>query len=394
MKCRFLYLVGDLHTGGLERQLCYLLQAMDLKRYNPAVAVWSYRGQNIHVPQIEALGIPLYRFPQTLSGPAKLQEFRRLVRELRPEVVHSYSFYTNFAAHWGTLATPAIPLGSVRNDFKLEQENSGWWLGRLSGRWPRNQISNSFSAVKSAREICSQFVPKQIHVVRNGLDLTHFQKSALPTDGPVSILGIGYLMPAKRWDRLLTAARDLKQQGFDYQICIAGDGPLRGALKNQAQNLGVADRTQLIGHSDDIPKWLANSTFLVHVSDGEGYPNAVMEAMASGRATVVTDAGDVPFLVDDGKTGFVVRRGDHATLVERIARLIRNRDLCRSMGEAGRAKAEREFRLDRLVEETLGAYRMSGWHDSQTHVTWQKPSGFIDCEGHSCSPSATRKDCL
>jgi glycosyltransferase involved in cell wall biosynthesis len=81
-----------------------------------------------------------------------------------------------------------------------------------------------------------------------------------------------------------------------------------------------------------------------------------MEAMATGRAVVATDSGDVPFLVDNGETGFVVRRDDNGALVEAIARLITDPALCDRMGRAGRAKAEREFGLERFASETLAAY--------------------------------------
>jgi glycosyltransferase involved in cell wall biosynthesis len=90
-----------------------------------------------------------------------------------------------------------------------------------------------------------------------------------------------------------------------------------------------------------------------------------MEAMACGRAVVATDAGDVPSLIEDGKTGFIVRRGDDVALVSRCVTLLVDHDLCRRMGIAGRAKAEREFGLDRLVAETLVAYRAAGWRDVQ-----------------------------
>jgi glycosyltransferase involved in cell wall biosynthesis len=89
-----------------------------------------------------------------------------------------------------------------------------------------------------------------------------------------------------------------------------------------------------------------------------------MEAMACGRAVVAMDAGDIPHLVEDGKTGFVVRRGDDATLVARLITLITDWQLCQSMGEASRARAEREFSLDRLVSETLAAYKAAGWKDA------------------------------
>ncbi len=364
MNCRLLYLAGELHTGGLERQLCYLLQAMDRQRYKPAVAVWNFREEDVHVPPIRALGVPLYSLPGRPSRVAKLKEFRCLVRQLEPEVVHSYGFYTNFAAYWAARGTQTIAVGSVRSDFAWAKKGSGPLLGRVSARWPRDQICNSFAAVESARHSRSPFVPRRLCVIRNGLDLERFRCNPVATDGRVCILGMGYLLPVKRWERLLEAARDLKQKGFNCLTRIAGDGPLRGFLEQQAEDLGVADGVEFIGHADDISGLLADAAFLVHTSDSEGCPNAVMEAMACGRAVVATDAGDIPWLVEDGKTGFVVRRGDKAMLVERMVRLITDRDLCRRMGEAGRAKAEREFGLDRLVAETLAAYRAAGWRDT------------------------------
>jgi glycosyltransferase involved in cell wall biosynthesis len=186
----------------------------------------------------------------------------------------------------------------------------------------------------------------------------------LVTNGKVHILGVGSLFPVKRWDRLTLAALALKQRGLDFHIRVVGDGPLHASLKQQAHTVGLGDRLEFIGHADDIPGLLAEATFLVHTSDKEGCPNVVMEAMACGRPVVATDAGDVPHLVEDGKTGFVVRRGDDATLVERMATLIIDHDLCRRLGKAGRAKAEREFGLDRLVSETLAAYRAAGWKDA------------------------------
>ena len=157
---------------------------------------------------------------------------------------------------------------------------------------------------------------------------------------------------------------NLKQRGLHFLVEIAGGGPLRESLERQARDLDITDRVRFIGHADDIPGLMATSTFLAHTSDVEGCPNVVMEAMACGRAVVAMAAGDIPSLVEDGKTGFVVPRGDDAQFVERLATLITNRELCRQMGEASRVKAEREFGLHRLVEETLNAYREAGWRDS------------------------------
>jgi glycosyltransferase involved in cell wall biosynthesis len=364
MSCRLLYLVGQLGPGGLERQLCYLLQAMDRGRYRPAVAVWRYHEGDAYVSHIQALGVALHPLPCGSSSGVKLRAFRRLIRRLRPEVIHSYTFHTNFAAWWAALGTKAVAIGALRSDFTRAMRETGPWLGRLSARWPRTQIFNSLAAAEIAQRSRSPFTPSQLYVVRNGLDLRHFRAVPLSTTGQTCILGVGSLLPVKRWDRLLRAVLSLKRRGLDFAVRIVGDGPLRGTLKQQAQALGVTERVEFMGHLDDIPGLLADATFLAHTSDSEGYPNVVMEAMACGRAVVATDVGDTSSIIEDQKTGFVVRLGDNAALVERMATLIADRELCRGMGEAGRLKAEREFGLDRLVSETLAAYRAARWKDS------------------------------
>jgi glycosyltransferase involved in cell wall biosynthesis len=149
----------------------------------------------------------------------------------------------------------------------------------------------------------------------------------------------------------------------DVRFRIAGDGPLRPALETLAGDLGISRAVEFLGATHDIPAFLRGAKFLVHTSESEGCPNVVMEAMAAGRAVVATDAGDVPYLVEDGKTGFVVRRGDDDTLVNRIATLLTNRDLCQQMGDNARARAEQEFDLHSLVTGTLDAYRAAGWKD-------------------------------
>ena len=363
LSCRLLYLIGQLRSGGSERQLYYLLKSMERNRYQPEVVVWTLREADMYVSKIRALGVPLHSFPNGSSRASKLGAFRRLVMQINPDVVHSYSFYTNFVAFWATRAMKTITIGGVRNDFDWDKDDTGPLLGRLSGRWPCRQIFNSYAAAETVRHSKSLFVPRECFVVRNGVDLECFPSLPLSANGKTQILGVGSLFPVKRWNRLISASVMLKQRGFDFLIRIVGDGPLRASLTQEVKDLGVAEYVKFIGHSDDIPKLLAEATFLVHTSDKEGCPNAVMEAMACGRAVVATDVGDIPFLVEDGTTGFVVPCGNDEALVDQTARLITNTDLCRRMGKAGRVKAEREFGLARLVSDTLAAYQAAGWQD-------------------------------
>lgn len=358
---RILYLVGQLGPGGMESQLYHLLKSADRERLKPAVAVWNYRRNDTYVSRLGALGINLYGFEGIRLRAKKLLALRCLVRRLSVEIIHSYSFYTNIAAYLSVLRTNTIAVGSVRSDFDFDRKASGPLLGRLSSRWPRNQIFNSRTALENATRSRTLFSPRRVFVVRNGVDLTEFKCTSPMGGEKVRILGVGSLLKIKRWERLLVASRELKRRGLDFVIRIAGDGPLRGDLETQVRDLGVTDQVKFIGHSDNVACLLSNSHFLVHTSESEGCPNVILEAMASARPVISTDAGEAPFLIEDGKTGFVVGRANDEALVDRVATLIRDPDLCRRMGKAGREKAEREFGLDQFVTATFDAYEALGW---------------------------------
>jgi ribulose kinase len=114
---RFTYIVGQLGPGGSEAQLVLLLEAMDRSRYQPAVIVWNDGSMNAHAGRLQSLNVPVYSLSGYRSGGMKLAACKRLVRRLRAEVVHSYSFFTNLAAYVSARGTSAVPIGSVRSDF-------------------------------------------------------------------------------------------------------------------------------------------------------------------------------------------------------------------------------------------------------------------------------------
>ncbi|UVT16971.1 MAG: glycosyltransferase [Nitrospira sp.] len=234
-------------------------------------------------------------------------------------------------------------------------------MWRLCGRWPSAQIFNSFTGERNAKQETVLFRARRSYVIQNGIDLDRFSLRPPPERG--YILAVGSICVGKRWDRLIRAATLLASKGLHLEVLHVGSGPLREELETMVRNLHIEHLFRFLGARRDVPDLLAGAAFLVHTSDEEGCPNVIMEAMACGRAVVATDAGDIPYLVEDGKTGYVVPRGDEPALVERIATLLEGRELCRRMGEAGRIKAEQAFGLDRLRAETFTVYRAEGWED-------------------------------
>jgi glycosyltransferase involved in cell wall biosynthesis len=147
------------------------------------------------------------------------------------------------------------------------------------------------------------------------------------------------------------------------ELEIAGEGPERSRLEGLVAERGAGDVVRLPGNREDVPALLRSARVVAHVSASEGCPNAVMEGMAAGRAVIATGVGDVPDLIADGESGFIVDPEDDGALTDRLERLLSDDALAARMGRSARAVAEREFGLDRLVAQTLDAYRAAGWRE-------------------------------
>ncbi len=363
-RCRLLYVVGQLGLGGLERQLYYLLATLERSRYRPALVAWNDNPNEKYYRDIAALKIPIYGLPTPASPIVKLRAFRKLVRTLLPEVIHSYGFHTNFAAHYAAAGTKALAIGSLRGDFSTEKRSGGTLRGALNTRWPYVHISNSALCAENVRGHQGPFAPRRIIVVRNGLDLNRFSCSGKSGETRGYVAAVGSLLRVKRWDRLLESVKILQTQiTATVRVRIAGEGPLRSELEGQAKSLGISKNVTFEGTIEDIPAFLRGAKFLVHTSESEGCPNVIMEAMASGIPVVAMAAGDIPHLVDEGRTGFVVPPGDKESLADRIATLMTNQYLCQQMGERARKRAEQEFDLHSFVTRTVGAYKAAGWNE-------------------------------
>jgi glycosyltransferase involved in cell wall biosynthesis len=361
-----LYVVGQLGLGGLERQLYYLLANLDHARYRPAVVVWNLNPHDKYYRDFEALKIPICGFPADWSPPSKLKALRTLAREIAPEVIHSYGFHTNFAAYYAAWGTGALAIGSLRGDFVRSKRGGGSFRGALNARWPVCHISNSVTSADGANRAGGLFTPKRVFVVRNALDLRCFKCASDISKKRDYVAAVGSLLPVKRWDRLLRVIRIVMDEGRkDVHVQIAGDGPLRPALEKLAGDLGISENVQFLGAISDVSAFLNGAKFLVHTSENEGCPNAVMEAMACGLPVVAMEAGDIPYLVEDGRTGFVVPQGDEMASTERVSQLLGNNELCVRMGLAACEKAKQEFTLERLISETLAVYRAAGWRDER-----------------------------
>ena len=176
---------------------------MNQARYCPGVVVWNLNHNDKYYKDIEALTIPLYGFPPEWSSLAKLKALRTLTRQLKPEVIHSYAFFTNFAAYYAAWGTGSLAIGSLRAEYNAHKRSNGLIRGMLNARYPAYHISTNTPSADAANHASSFFAPKHVFVVRNALDLNLFKCASEASRKRYYVAAVGSLLPVKRWDRLL-----------------------------------------------------------------------------------------------------------------------------------------------------------------------------------------------
>lgn len=287
----------------------------------------------------------------------------RVIAMHAPDVVHAHDPHTvamaSMALSFGVGAKVPALVASRRVDFHL-QKNS-------FSRWKYRQVARFIAASEAIAEVLvADGVPRaRITVVHDGIDVdrvTHVPAADLhqefwfPRGAPV-LVNVGALVPHKGQKFLVEAMARVRRAVPDAQLVIFGEGELRAALEAQIRDLGLDKHIVLAGFRDDVLALTRSADLFVMSSVTEGLGSTLLDAMAMGLAVVGTSAGGIPEAVTDGVTGVLVPPGHSDALADAIVRLLGDDAARRRMGEAGRARVEAHFGVDRLVDGTLDVYR-------------------------------------
>lgn len=165
------------------------------------------------------------------------------------------------------------------------------------------------------------------------------------------IFNVGRLIPQKGQKYLIAAFNKISHS--NWKLVILGDGPLRNDLKNQVKELGIEDQVLMPGSVIDVDSWYSKASIFAFSSISEGFPNALLEAMASGLPCVSFDCDAGPRdIIDHGRNGFVVKLRDVDGLTAILNDLINNEDLRKKIGQNAIAVRD-TFEIKKIGKEYL-----------------------------------------
>ena len=357
----------DLGEGGAQRLTLATCAALDRRRYRPVLL--CARGDGPLVEPARALGLPV-RALGRLRRPFDLTAISLLAEELRDlgaDIVHvplysRASPYLRFAAHLA-----GVPLVVVQ-DWSLPGRLPA--LRRTADRLLRGGARFVAASWAQERELRQSGVPAAaIAVVHAGIDVERFGAGAearpaaraalgLPADSadaPVALVA-ARLAQAKGHDDLLAVLPAVLASAPRLQVLLAGEGPLAGALAERLRREGLEGSVRLLGHVEEMAELYAAADFVVLPSRVEGLPSVLLEAYAARRAVVATDVGGIPEALTDGMEGRLVPAGDRAALAAAIVELANAPALREAMAARGRARVERDFRMDPSTRRLEAVY--------------------------------------
>lgn len=274
----------------------------------------------------------------------------RTRRTRRARLVHTYHGHV-FEGYFSSRSTQAF-LGVER------------WLGRRTDALiaispqVRDDVLQTYRIARA----------EQVHLIPLGFDLDRFaaigsaERSRaraeldLPADA-IAVTTVGRLTGIKQHGLFLEMAARLARRSPHFVFLIVGDGELRGELEAHVDRLGLASRVRFLGWRSDLDRIYGATDVFVLTSRNEGTPVALIEAMASGVASVSTDVGGVRDVITAPDVGQLVPFGDAEGLADAVARFADSPALRDQVGRSARTAVVERFHLRRLVADIDRLYR-------------------------------------
>jgi glycosyltransferase involved in cell wall biosynthesis len=348
--------------GGAQIHVRDLAGAAAAQGHSPSVItsgsgtfIEDLRGLGIPVRVLRHLGVPIH----PLRDLRALREIHAALVELRPDLIAAHS---SKAGILGRLAGRSLRVPVV---FTVH----GW---AFTPGVPPLQAAVYRQAERLVAPLATKFITvseydrqlglaariagaDRMVTVHNGMPDIAEDRRADPGRVPVRLVMVARFGAQKDHATLFRALAQLRDHR--WELHLVGEGPLMGEMQSLARELGVAERVQFLGQRNDVDRILSQSQISLLVTNWEGFPLSILEAMRAGLPVSASSVGGVSESVTEEETGYLVPRGDARRLRDRIERLLTSPELRIRLGGNGRARYQREFTLTHSVNRTLDVYR-------------------------------------
>lgn len=359
---RIAYVIPTLDQSGAERQLTLLAGGLPGDQYEPHMIALNRGGHYADVLQEQ--GVPVHVLGKRFRfDPLTWWRLRSLLHRLQPQIVQSFIFAANsYVRLPGVCPSNAKVIISERC---VDVWKSGWQKSldrRLADRM-HMMTANSDSVAAFYRDEIG-IASEQLTVIPNGIPKARSVSNGqlhkeLGLSPDCRIIGfVGRLAPQKNLRDLVWGFHLLKQAApSPVALVIIGEGPQRDSLAQFLTDLGTRDLVHFLGHRDDASELMQDFSIFCLPSGFEGMSNSLMEAMACGVPSVVSDIPPNLELIRHEKNGLTFPVGKAPDLAKAVLRLLSDDELSRRLGKAAQGVIAAEHSVAALVQRHEELYQ-------------------------------------
>lgn len=372
---KILFFVSSMHAGGAERVAATLSGGWARQGHEVTLAPTYTRKGKLFYPldpgvRVEWVADRMGWAGRTPLAPfVKLWALRRMVRAYRPDVIVSFLTNVNVMVLMATLGM-GVPVIVCERTNPAVSSSATPRLRRLRRRLYPHAAMVTVQAEASLAPMM-KLVPgmRQLAVVPNPLPPELPAPRAYEDAGAASpdtgrrhrLVAMGRFVPSKRYAGLLDVFERLAPRFPDWDLAIWGDGPLRGELENRVARAGLEGRVLLPGRTPAPWRELLASDLFVLTSEVEGFPNALIEAMALGLPCVSVDCPSGPReITREGRDAVLVPLNDEAALEQALAGLMADSPGRARLGGRGALSVHERYGLEHVLAHWEKLFRDAG----------------------------------
>lgn len=332
-------------------------------RGSPALKRLSEEGYVVHPMSLSRRGLRIWEEWYSI------RELVRLYRRLQPDLIHHATIkpvlYGSLAAKragYPAIVNTITGLGHVYTDLTWRSRLLRVGVNKLYQVALRYEVQcvvfQNHDDWKVLEEIGALDSKQAVLIPGSGVDITYFTPTVESDEESLVVLP-ARLIREKGVEEFVSAARLLRQRGVHARFVLVGGldpGNPSAVQEDEIWAWVNEGAVEWWGQCDDMRNVYRASHIVVLPSYREGLPKVLLEAGASARPVVTTDAPGCRDAVVDGQTGYIIPVRNSKALAVRIDQLLQDAELRQSMGRRARAHVEREFSTDRVVADTLAVY--------------------------------------
>jgi glycosyltransferase involved in cell wall biosynthesis len=339
---------------GIERSLIALLPALNRAGQSAGLLCLGVReGEAGAVGRmLETLGVRVWYVPMQRGLRARdLLTIAKLLREVRPKLIHVHGYKAAAAVRLASFATGIPVVATVHSEqASVPELRTLIRIETLVFRTMRRLIAVSEGV---ARDLVVRGIRAQrTIVIHNGIE---DPRIVLPESvdghrahsaGDPRVVVVGRLVEPKNVHVAIEALALLSVRGQRLTLEVIGEGPERERLEALAAARGVGGQVEFTGFVEDVPRRLQSARCFLMPSRSEGIPIAILEAMGVGLPIIASRVGGIPEILEDGRDAVLVRPDDAEALAEAIDRVCNDPQLADRMSEAARTRFRRDFEVE------------------------------------------------